>query len=454
MTPDPTARRLRSWTTRWRPVIPLFGAEIIVWIGFGALLPVLPLYFTQQGVDLATLGVVIAAWPAARLVGEPIFGWVADRTRRVPLMVVGLALTGFFLALPLVIHGAVSFLVLRALAGLATSIYDPAARGVLMDATPSDQHGEAFGWYGAAQMSGLLLGPAIGGVGASLFGGIGFVFLFGAVTAVLAAITVALTVHDVPRRSSVPTLPATGLADFHRDFPPIDERSRAATSTEVRGEGVAGTSGHGPPRPRSLRNRLLASAVITNATDNFGAGTYDTIWSIYLTSKGATLGLVSLTFTMFAVPVLVVGPFAGRVVDRRGAMPFLVIGMVVIAVSAFLYTILPDPVWAVPVILFDATGFAILNPAVYAVVGRGSPEGRTSTAQGIFGAAGTLGFVVSALIAGSLAAIDLRYPFYLFGVVTVVGLGLTLLVGGRSIRATEPRVESREPAPVAADPVR
>jgi DHA1 family multidrug resistance protein-like MFS transporter len=443
--------RLRAWIARWRPVLPLFGAEVIVWVGFGALLPVLPLYFTEQGVDLATLGVVIAAWPAARLIGEPVFGWVADRTRRVPLMVSGLGLTGAFLALPLVIHGPVAFLVLRGLAGLATSIYDPAARGVLMDATNPDQHGEAFGWYGAAQMSGLLLGPAIGGVGASLFGGIGFVFVFGAVSALASAVVVGLTVRDVPRRSQVPVLTATGLSDFHRDFPPIDDGRPAGAS------GVAGPVTDGgdradlTARPRRLRNPLLGSAVITNATDNFGAGTYDTIWSIYLTSKGATLGLVSLTFTMFAVPVLVVGPFAGRIVDRRGAMPFLIIGMVVIAIAAFLYTILPDPAWAVPVILFDATGFAILNPAVYAVVGRGSPDGRTSSAQGIFGAAGTLGFVVSALIAGSLAAIDLRYPFYLFGVVTLVGLGLTLLVGGRSIRATEPGALPVEPAVASVD---
>ena len=71
-------------------------AEFIVWLGFGALLPVLPLYFTEQGVDLALLGVVIAAWPAARLVGEPIFGYLADRTARVPLMVIGLVATGVF----------------------------------------------------------------------------------------------------------------------------------------------------------------------------------------------------------------------------------------------------------------------------------------------------------------------------------------------------------------------
>ena len=146
-------------------------AEFIVWLGFGALLPVLPLYFTEQGVDLALLGVVIAAWPAARLVGEPVFGWLADRTARVPLMVVGLIATGVFSLLPLVFVGPLAFLILRAGAGLATAVYDPAARGYLTDATPPARRGEAFGLYGAVQMGGLLIGPAIGALGATWFGG-------------------------------------------------------------------------------------------------------------------------------------------------------------------------------------------------------------------------------------------------------------------------------------------
>ena len=91
-----SATRLNAWLDRWGAILPLLLAEFIVWLGFGALLPVLPLYFTEQGVDLALLGIVIAAWPAARLVGEPIFGWLADRTARVPLMVVGLLATGLF----------------------------------------------------------------------------------------------------------------------------------------------------------------------------------------------------------------------------------------------------------------------------------------------------------------------------------------------------------------------
>ena len=175
---------------------PLLVAEFVVWLGFGGLLPVLPLYFTEQGIDLATLGLVIAAWPAARLVSEPIFGWLADRTARVPLMVIGLVATGVFGALPLVLTGPLAFVLLRAGAGLGAAIYDPAARGFLTDATPPERRGEAFGLYGAAQMGGLLLGPSIGAFGAAQFGGIGFVFVFSAITAVVAAVGIALRVRE------------------------------------------------------------------------------------------------------------------------------------------------------------------------------------------------------------------------------------------------------------------
>src|SRR6478735_6743615 len=188
--------RIRAWLERWGEVVPLLLAEFIVWLGFGALLPILPLYFTQEGVDLALLGLVIAAWPAARLVGEPVFGYLADRTSRVPLMVIGLVATGVFSFLPLVFTGPLAFVLLRAGSGLATAAYDPAARGYLTDATPPARRGEAFGLYGAFQMGGLLIGPAIGALGATWFGGISFVFVFSAIAAVVAAGAIALRVRE------------------------------------------------------------------------------------------------------------------------------------------------------------------------------------------------------------------------------------------------------------------
>ena len=214
---SPRAGRLAAWLDRWGDIVPLLLAEFIVWLGFGALLPVLPLYFTEQGVDLALLGLVIAAWPAARLVGEPIFGWLADRTARVPLMVIGLVATGVFSFLPLVFTGPLAFVLLRAGAGLATAVYDPAARGYLTDATPPDRRGEAFGLYGAVQMGGLLLGPAIGAFGAERFGGISFVFVFGGVAAWLAAIPIGLRGRETGERTH--PAPSPDSTEFPPDAP-------------------------------------------------------------------------------------------------------------------------------------------------------------------------------------------------------------------------------------------
>ena len=359
--PSPIGR-IAAWTERWGDIVPLLLAEFIVWLGFGALLPVLPIYFTEQGVDLAFLGLVIAAWPAARLIGEPVFGYLADRTARVPLMVIGLIATGVFSMLPLVFTGPLAFLVLRAGAGLATSVYDPAARGYLTDATPPERRGEAFGLYGAVQMGGLLLGPAIGALGAERFGGISFVFVFGGVAAFLAAIPIGLRGRETEQRTHPgPTTDAT-------EFP---HGSRADVAGADAPEAPDAPESSAPPA--RLWNRGLIAVLIINAGGYFAGGTYEVIWSLFLQQLGASLDLIGLTFAMFGLPVLLLSPFAGRVVDRRGALAFIVIGSILPAVIGLAYTRITDPLMAVPLIAIEATGFAMLNPALYAVVAANSP---------------------------------------------------------------------------------
>ncbi len=421
ITPEPSSR-MRAWLDRWGGILPLLLAEFVVWVGFGGLLPVLPIYFTEQGINLATLGIVIAAWPAARLFSEPLFGWLADRTERVPLMVIGLVLTGVFGALPLVLTGPLAFVLLRAGAGLGAAIYDPAARGFLTDATPADRRGEAFGLYGAAQMGGLLLGPSIGAFGAAQFGGIAFVFVFSAITAVIAAAGIAVRVREERYERHVHPTPSPDQTTFPPDSPYLEGRLAADLATDSAGVRA------GPPM--RLLNRALIAAIVINAGGYYAGGTYEVIWSLFLEGLGADLALIGLTFAMFGLPVLLISPLAGRMVDRRGSIAFIVIGSILPIVTGILYTLLSDPVLAVPLILIEATGFAFLNPALYAVVAANSPVGRSSTAQGLFGAAGTVGFIVASLVTGVLAAQDILYPFYVFSAVLLASLVIGLLIGG------------------------
>jgi MFS family permease len=403
----------------------------------------MPIYFTTNGVDLRTLGVVVAAWPAARLIGEPIFGWVADRTRRVPLMVAGNVAAGIFLFLPLVFVGAAPFILLRALAGLATSMYDPAARGYITDATPADRRGEAFGMYGAAQMGGLLLGPAIGGLGSAFFGGVAFIFVFGAISSFVAAAAIAVRVREQPRAIDGRRTGSLGLTEFAHGPEHLGARASRAP------EGASGSgseSGVAPlaDAPASLANRLLVAAILFTLGGNFAAGTYEVIWSLFLQGLGAGLELIGLTFAMFGLPVLVLSTWFGRRVDRGSLTPYIVIGTIIPVGAALLYTVITDPLWSIPLILAEATGFAMLNPALFSIVAAGSPIGRPSTAQGLFGASGTLGFVVASLVTGAIAEIDIRLPFYVFAIVMTTFTSLGLVVAGSRLRRRPAiRVEGR-----------
>ena len=78
---------------------------------------------------------------------------------------------------------------------------------------------------------------------------------------------------------------------------------------------------------------------------------------------------------------------------------------------------------------------------------RSSPVGRTSTAQGIIGASGTIATIAASLLAGYLASTDLRLPFWATGIVSLVALGIGLLIGRRRLYVA---MQPRRPAPVPA----
>lgn len=444
--------RIGAWLERWGPILPLLLAEFVLWLGFGAMLPILPLYFLAHGIDLAMLGLVVAAWPAARLVAEPIFGWVADRTARKPIMVGALLASAVVVPLPLVFTTPAAFILLRAAAGLATAAYDPAARGYLVDATPAERRGEAFGLYGASQMAGLLIGPALGGLGTAFAGSDTFVFVLGGVASLAAGLVVATVVRERPLLRAGTRVPPEGVAEMSSPVPSF--RRTAATDSEVSTSAgsEAGTDARAeagndagrdeglptPAVPRSLANRLIVAAVVINAGSFFASGTYEVVWSLYLRSLGAGLDLIGATFAVFGIPILVLSPFAGRFVDRRGGLVFIVLGSLMPIVAGILYTLIRDPALAIPIILLESTGVAIASPALYAVVAAGSPPDRSATAQGVFGAAGTVGFIASSLVAGQLASVDLRYPFWMFSAVMSLTLAIGLVIGWRPIRSIRP----------------
>ncbi|MGH2408146.1 MAG: MFS transporter [Candidatus Limnocylindrales bacterium] len=408
--------RAAAWQLRWRPVLPVLVAEFIVVVGFGALLPVLPLYVTEQGVDTATLGIILAAWPAARLVCEPVFGWLADRTARKPLMLAGLAILAVASPLQLAFHAPLQLILLRFVSGAAASMYDPAARGILVDGTAEDERGEVFGLYSSAQMGGLIFGPVIGAFGTALGGGFAFPFLAAGIFSVLCFIYVAYALRptEVIERARAPQT-ETSYADYGTDSPELAQRLVESQQRDRQ-----------PQAPlREMWNRAVVGAMTMNFALYLAIGVYEVIWSLYLQHLGAPLAWIGITYVLFATPVLLFSPFAGRLVDRLGGLRFALAGGMVVGGALFVYAFAFEPYLPGLVILVEATANAFLGPAMFAILARGTPAGRTSTTQGLFGAAGTVAFVFASVATGALFAIDVRYPFLVIG-----GLVLACFVAG------------------------
>jgi DHA1 family multidrug resistance protein-like MFS transporter len=415
-----TARAL-TWLARWRPVLPILIAEFIVVVGFGALLPILPLYVVEQGVDLTTLGVILAAWPAARLVCEPLFGWLADRTARKPLMLAGLIILAVASPLQLAFHAPLQLLVLRFISGAAASMYDPAARGILVDATADNERGEVFGLYTSAQMGGLIFGPVIGAFGAALGGGFAFPIIAAGAFSALGAIYLAYALRPAAfgSRARAP-LTETSYAEYGTDSPDLAQRYVESQRRDRR-----------PQAPlHDLWNRVVVGALTMNFALYLAVGVYEVAWSLYLKHLGAPLAWIGITYVLFATPVVLFAPFAGRLVDRLGGLRFAMGGGLVVGVALFIYALATEPYLPGAVIVVEATANAFLGPAMFAILARGTPAGRTSTTQGLFGAAGTIAFIVASVVTGVLFAIDVRYPFVVFG-----GMVLAFfLLGGLIVR--------------------
>ncbi len=434
---------LSAWLARWSPVLPLLAAEGVIALGFGAILPILSIFYMQHGVDLPELGIVVAAWPAARLFGEPLFGRLADRVSRKWMMVAALVVSAVAVALPVAVSGTLAFIVLRAIAGLGAAAYDPAARGYLMDVNPPERQGETFGLYSAAQMGGFMVGPAVGGLAAAITGEPTVVFwVFGLAYAV-SALVVLVRVADLS--------PEEARARFARPSASARPKPDAETGPAPAPGGPGAVDAEGGAKPVRLLNRLLAVALVVNVGAYLASGTYEVVWSVYMTSLGASFALIGVSFFTFSLPVLILSPFTGRFVDRKGGFLALVLGGIGVAACGLAYPVIPSVWWMIGLGLVEGTAASFSSPALYTLVARAAPSGKSSTAQGLFGAAGTSGTIVASVATGYLASVDLRLPFVAMGLAMLVLLAAGLAIGGRVLwDALQPHSALGQPG--AAEP--
>ena len=68
----------------------LFFVMVVIMIGFGGVIPILPFYVESLGASATELGILTAIYSVMQFIFAPIWGTLSDRFGRKPILVIGL----------------------------------------------------------------------------------------------------------------------------------------------------------------------------------------------------------------------------------------------------------------------------------------------------------------------------------------------------------------------------
>lgn len=404
-----------------RLVAVLAAATLLQWTGASAVLPWLPIFLRRHGSGDALVGAVMAAFFAAGVLAQYLAGRVGDRFGHRPVLVAGLLGYGLASAGFLIPLSGVGYLVLRAAQGAAAGSAQVASLALVSRTVPRERRGRAFATVYGAELAGVAIGPLLGSaVGVSRMG---WLFLTAATLASLACLPVLLA--RVPPAAAVP---AVVLAVV----PAARVSSGAATMPGVPGPGTpAGPEPDRDPQPvrgvdgRGIRRRIMIGVLIAAVTGGLLTGVYEACWTLLLDLRGATTWQLGASWTMFALPFVVMAPVSGWLTDHWDRRWLVVLATVSSFGFAVLYPFVTDLSWLIGLGALESVGVALAVPAAQSLLADGTPAEASGAAQGTFAGVQTAAVAVSAGLSGGLFGIAAWLPFVVVAVVSAV---LTVLL--------------------------
>jgi MFS transporter, DHA1 family, multidrug resistance protein len=135
-------------------------------------------------------------------------------------------------------------------------------------------------------------------------------------------------------------------------------------------------------------------------TATMGLGMVLPLLPIYATTFGASGATIGLTISAFAIPQLLVSPFTGRLADRFGRKPFLLMGAAAYCLSAFGWWTADSLALVIFYRAISGIGSALIFSNAQAYIGDLAPRGSEGKYMGAFGVADFLGFGFGPLLAG------------------------------------------------------
>jgi MFS family permease len=131
--------------------------------GFFMSLPFLGIYLYEvKGIDPATTGAILAVSFFVSTIMSFFGGALSDKFSRIAVMFISMLLWSFVFAGFAIADSVIAFFLLNALNGLCRSVFEPSARALMTDVTPSEKRLAVFNARYYAINLGGAIGPLVG----------------------------------------------------------------------------------------------------------------------------------------------------------------------------------------------------------------------------------------------------------------------------------------------------
>lgn len=177
---------------------------------------------------------------------------------------------------------------------------------------------------------------------------------------------------------------------------------------------------------RLSENRNLAIIAIIAIVNALGYGIIIPIIFAYSQKFGLTVFQNGLLFAIFSFCSFISAPFIGRLSDKYGRKPLLVISIIGTALSFFTAAFAPSAIFLFLARALD--GITAGNiPVASAVISDTTEPKDRAKGFGIIGASFGFGFVFGPAISAATAGFGLHVPFIIAGVISVIAVILTII---------------------------
>ena len=375
-----------GWTLVWMCVLVAVNQ-----IGFGAVVPALPLYAQSFGVPVSAIGLAVGVYGLARFAGSPPAGFLSDRFGRRKALALGGIVTALGNCWCALATSYPEFILARFIAGAGAGLIVTTGQIVLADITTVERRGRTVSIYQGVFIFAAGIGPFPGGLLSEHFG--------------LKAPFVAYSLAGI----------IAGLVAWFA----VPETRDAGHVTRRRGDGAMPLLAQ-LRRLAGLRGFVLACFVsLANAVARTGG-----LFSVVPLLGSLRLGL-NVTQIGFALALgTVIGFLAaypgGMLVDHFGRKAVIAPSTILSGLSMLLFCAAPSYPWfiAASIIWGTASSIGGAAPSVYAA--DSAPPGLNASTVSIFRMAGDIGYITGPVALGIISD--------QFGAVTALIIAAALLV--------------------------